>query len=72
MKLLKVKTKWIKHYNTLNDYQMTSCSYMVKEPLYKVELTQEEYELVIDLFKALDKVKEKNNFTVLDNVKEKK
>ena len=31
------------------------------EPLYKVELTQEEYELVTDLFKALDKVKEKND-----------
>lgn len=61
MKLLKVKTKWIKHYNTLNDYQMTNCSYMVKEPLYKVELTQTEYELVTDLFKALDKVKEKDN-----------
>ena len=61
MKLLKVKTKWIKYYNTLPDYQMSSCSYMVKEPLYRVELTQKEYELVTDLFKALDKIKEKDD-----------
>ena len=61
MKLLKVKTKWIKYYNTLPDYQMSSCSYTVKEPLYTVELTQKEYELVTDLFKALDKIKEKDD-----------
>lgn len=61
MKLLKVKTKWVKYYNTLPDYQMSSCSYMVKEPLYRVELTQKEYELVTDLFKALDKIKEKDD-----------
>lgn len=56
MNLKKVRVKRIKHYRTLPDYNASTFSYSIKEPIYTVELNEEEYKLLIeDLHKNKDK-----------------
>lgn len=59
MKLKKCKAKKVTHYIDLPDFNATTFSYSIKEPIYTVELDAEEYKLVDDMFKALNKNKEK-------------
>lgn len=55
MKLKKVKIKRVTCNVELPDFNATTFSYTTKEPIYTVELDKEEYKLVDDMFKALNR-----------------